>query len=733
MLLNSLIKLSSKLSDNEYYLAIKRSFINSTPIILIGAIGLILLNMPMPGYSEFMSSIFSPGWQVILNDIVNISFKLISLYISIQIIINITYNSKILKRKFIDPKIASIVCIAGCFFMIYPSSGDFISIFNVTGLFQCLISSIFCVKIFELAVQLLSKNASSIIGEYEDIDTRKTVITIVPACISFIIFIFVKILLNMPILTYLSDKILNDYILSFALSHRNSLGAAILFMISVHAMWFCGIHGSDILEPITMVAFSPNASENAKMIAEGLHPQFIVTKQFFDVFVIMGGAGCTLALVIAILIVSRKSVVGKFVKTSGLISLFNINELIIYGLPIIFNPVYIIPFIGVPVILTIVTYTAIASGLVPYISNPDVVWTCPIILGGYYATGSFAGVLLQLVNITIATICYIPFVRISRKLKIVEAKKMMNNIVKDFNSNILASKLTLDYSAPERMIAELLANDIKSGIENEEFYLIYQPLVLKDEVVGAEALLRWKHPVYGEIPTMIILTLAKEFGYLADITKWIISTVFYQSKRWQNMYALRDLDISENFRISMNISLDQISCFDWISYTSNKITEYGINPKNIELEITEELAFDRSEYNLNILNGLVALGFDISIDNFGMGYTSLIYLCSFKISEIKIDGDIIKSVLENPKALNVIRAIFDMCRTLDIRCVAKMPENIEQLEAIGQLGVLIYQGYFYSRPLLPKEFEDFVNNKFNKPQDGIYDDVINNIESEDDK
>ncbi|MCH5186020.1 MAG: PTS sugar transporter subunit IIC/EAL domain-containing protein [Oscillospiraceae bacterium] len=728
-MIDKLVNISDRILENQYLNAIKRAFISITPVILAGAVAMIIANLPIPGYNEFMAGLFGDDWNRVFDNMVSVTFNLSSLYIGTQMIANIAQISETFRKRFIDVRIVTVICLAGCLFLIFPKDADSIlDVLNAVGLFRIMIGSLVSVILFELAVRYSPDKLWVIGGEYEDSDTRKVVSVLAPASAVFLALLFIKIFIGMPIFSHMSSMFMDVYITNFAMSFRNTLGLAILFVVSVHGMWFFGIHGSNILEPITQLIYTPNAAENAALISAGLDPTYIFTKQFFDIFVLVGGSGCTLALILAIVIFGKNTVMGKFVKTSGFISLFNINELILYGLPIIFNPIYLIPFIGVPIILTIITYIAFASGLVPLTNNPDVMWTCPIILGGFYATGSVRGAILQLVNVAVATLCYAPFVKISRKVKLKKTKALINELINEFEAGKHNKNFKIDKNSHGGMIAEILANDIKKGIERNEFYLVYQPLVLKDDIVGAEALLRWKHPLYGEVSPIIILYLAKEFGYLQDITKWIVRTIFNQSKKWSNMKVFGDLNVADDFKLSINMSFDQLCCFDWVSYASDLIFEYRINPKNIEIEISEEVAFEHSEYNLNMLNGLLALGFDLSIDNFGMGYSSLVYLCAFKISEVKIDGEIIKAVLENPKSLGIVRSIVEMCNDMDIRCVAKMPEHEDQINLINELGGIIYQSYLHSKPLLPADFENFVNREFNR--NDIYDEVIAENSSE---
>ncbi|MFQ8600501.1 MAG: PTS transporter subunit EIIC [Oscillospiraceae bacterium] len=153
---------------------------------------------------------------------------------------------------------------------------------------------------------------------------------------------------------------------------------------------------------------------NAQLAAAGQAPTEIFTKTFFDTFVLMGGCGSALCLLIAILVTSKRRNVKKLAKISLAPMLFNINELLLFGLPVIFNPMLLIPFILTPILLTLTSCFAVATGLVGC-TVQSVHWTTPVLLSGYAATGSVAGSVLQLINLAVGILTYLPFVRISQE------------------------------------------------------------------------------------------------------------------------------------------------------------------------------------------------------------------------------------------------------------------------------------------------------------------------------
>ena len=197
--------------------------------------------------------------------------------------------------------------------------------------------------------------------------------------------------------------------------------SVILIPILINVFWFFGVHGANIFDPIMQSIYMPALTKNAAAVANGLAAPNLITKSFFDSFVHIGGSGATLALLIAVFLVVRKKEEYKAVaKLSLAPSIFNINESVMYGLPIVLNPILFIPFLIVPGVLSTVAYLATASGVVPatYIAAP---WITPVGIGAWMATGgkglgSIMAALLAVVNLGIATVIYLPFVKMAENM-----------------------------------------------------------------------------------------------------------------------------------------------------------------------------------------------------------------------------------------------------------------------------------------------------------------------------
>ncbi|WP_347559793.1 PTS transporter subunit EIIC [Clostridium sp. AM58-1XD] len=209
----------------------------------------------------------------------------------------------------------------------------------------------------------------------------------------------------------------------------NLLGI-LLYVVITHLLWFMGIHGTNTLEAVSRQLFEQNVEINQTLIMAGQMPTEIFSKTFLDTFVFLGGCGTALSFVLALCIASKQSHNRKISYVALPSALFNISEIAVFGFPIIFNLTMIIPFILTPVILTFTSALAIKAGLVPAVTQ-SVEWTVPVLLSGYQATGSITGSLLQLVNLVIGIVIYIPFIRRSEQQETSNFKQAVRQMERD--------------------------------------------------------------------------------------------------------------------------------------------------------------------------------------------------------------------------------------------------------------------------------------------------------------
>jgi cellobiose PTS system EIIC component len=200
-----------------------------------------------------------------------------------------------------------------------------------------------------------------------------------------------------------------------------TLAGTLLALVLVQMLWSTGLHGQTIVGGVMGPIWLAAMDANRVAFQAGEEVPNIVTQQFIDIFILIGGSGATLALVLSMLFVAKSNQMKQLGRLGVAPGLFNINEPIIFGMPIVMNPIMIIPFILVPIVLTTITYLSMQMGIVAKPVGISLPWTTPPIFGGFLATGGkLSGAVLQLVNLVVAFLIYVPFFKIWDKQKLAE-------------------------------------------------------------------------------------------------------------------------------------------------------------------------------------------------------------------------------------------------------------------------------------------------------------------------
>ena len=240
-----------------------------------------------------------------------------------------------------------------------------------------------------------------------------------------------------------------------------------------------------------------------------------------------------------------------------------------------------------------------------------------------------------------------------------------------------------------------LENDLRQGIERGELRLHYQPLIdlATERIIGFEALVRWQHPVRGLVPPMAFIPLAEETGLILPLGRWVLETACRQAKAWHD-----DQPNGPDLFMSVNLSARQFVQADLVDQVAAILDDTGLDPRGLEIEITESVLMDQSEAGIRTLRRLRQLGVRLVLDDFGTGYSSLSYLKHLPLDTIKIDRSFVAG-LANVTDRSIVEAVVALARGLRIGVVAEGIETDVQRRILRDIGCDVGQGYLFSRPL----------------------------------
>ena len=255
----------------------------------------------------------------------------------------------------------------------------------------------------------------------------------------------------------------------------------------------------------------------------------------------------------------------------------------------------------------------------------------------------------------------------------------------------------------EQMVLE---KRLRRALEQRQFVLVYQPQVGLDSgaVVGFEALLRWRHPELGLVAPDEFVPLAEENGLIQPLGSWVLRTACSHHQAWREAGH-------PALRLAVNMSARQFECNDLDQHIRAVLDETGMDPRCLELELTESVLMQEGDRTASLLADLSALGIGLALDAFGTGYSSLSYLKRFPITRVKIDRSFVSDIATSEGDAAVARAVIAMAHGLDVAVVAEGIETLEQLAILRRYGCDEGQGYLLGRPVMPSEVPDMLRRQ----------------------
>lgn len=688
----------SRFQNTIYARAVRHGLTLAIPFLIMGSFALLLTNFPLGVYQDFIRTWMNGAASAILETLYQISLGSLALVLTVTISISYGHLTET-DQLFLYPIVA--VCSYLAFCGGIENQSDYI--FNAEWVFTAMVITLLSCVLFHKILKL-GHRFERLHTTGADYLFNISIQCLIPVILVSLFFAVTGYVLRVA---WDSSNITNfgSYLfLKLFDKISGNLFGILLYVVMTHLLWFMGIHGTNTLEAVSRHLFEQNVEINQSLVLAGHIPTEIFSKTFLDIFVFIGGCGTALSFVLALYIASKQSHNRKMSFVALPSALFNISEIAVFGFPIIFNLTMLIPFILTPVILTLISASAIKAGLVPAVTQ-SVEWTIPVLLSGYQATGSVSGSLLQLFNLLVGVFIYMPFVRRSEKQETGKFKQAVRQMEQDMaageRDGVIPAYLSHKY--PYYYYAKTLSMDLTNAMKRGQLQLFYQPQISSQgELHGMEALLRWNHPVTGYIAPPVLIRLAHESGILNELGYSLLDRACLDAQVIQN-------SVSNNICLSINISPKQLQDPGFFDKTLEIVRQYPLERIHIVLEITERAAMELSAELKKKMEYMKEQGLEFSLDDFGMGHNSLVQLQEGCFNEVKIDGNLVSQLPNNKSTREIISGIVQMSQNLNCRTIAEFVETEEQRDMLLSLGCVIYQGYYYSKALPPEEFLEYIS------------------------
>ena len=419
---NKMMPIMAKVSANRYLNAIKDGFLYAVPFIIIGSFALLLFNLPLQDpnnflyfkpYDNFVKAFASDYLQIF-----NISMGIMSLFVSFGVGFSLAgyYNSDKVTNGLLSLYAFLLVSAKSLAVTIVGAASDLLFVaeesqvvvldaryMDAKGLFVAMIVAVLSVEISRF---LVNKKLTIKLPDSVPPAISKTFEILIPVAVISILFQIVNVIIQKNMLIMLPDLIMKA--LQPILNMSDGLVSILLVVFLIHLLWFCGIHGANVVSVVLQPIIYTNLAINQAALVAGEPIPKILAGEFLNYFVYFGGSGSTLSLCIAMLMVKNAHLksIGKLAIIPGC---FNINEPIMFGVPIVMNPIFAIPFILTPMVNAVITYTLMKLNIVAKVVALAP-WTTPPILGGFIATNlNFAAPILVICLIILDYIIYKPF------------------------------------------------------------------------------------------------------------------------------------------------------------------------------------------------------------------------------------------------------------------------------------------------------------------------------------
>ena len=416
-----LMPLAEKIGKNKYLIAVRDGFLLSMPLLIVGSFFLLIANFPIPGWSDFWARFFGEDWVSYFAKPTDATFSIMA----ILAVVGIGYSFA--EQMNVD-KLFGAASAMVSWFLIMPYEvllegggsvkGIPLDWVGSKGIFVGIICAFLSIHIYAWV-----NKKGWVIKMPEGVPPTvvKSFAALIPAGVSMLVFFVINIVFAMTPFHSAFDFIFTILQVPL-LKLGNTLPAMVIAYIFLHLFWFFGVNGGSVVAAVFNPILQTLSAENLAAYQAGAPIPNIICQQFQDLFATFGGCGSALSLMIAMLLFCRSKRIRELGKLPLVPGLFGINEPIVFGLPIVLNPMILIPFMLVPTINIVISYICMSIGLVPLCSGVAIPWTMPVVLSGFLSTG-WQGAVLQLVLLVLGIFVYMPFIKMMDKQYLADEAK----------------------------------------------------------------------------------------------------------------------------------------------------------------------------------------------------------------------------------------------------------------------------------------------------------------------
>ncbi|MCR5790438.1 MAG: PTS transporter subunit EIIC [Lachnospiraceae bacterium] len=560
------------------------------PVLFIGSCTVLLNSFPIRAYQSFLDSYLNGALRSIILTVQMATVGLLAVYITIAL--SFSYRNQTESRVRPVSLFGSLLgCLTGFFILSGFLSGEpDLSMLSGQGVFSALLSGMIGSILFG-KFEAVFKTRRTVFVEGADSAFNAALRVILPFLCVTLCFACANYLITLCFHVQSVQHLFMKAMAAIFSKASRSYGSGLLFTTLISIMWWFGIHGNNVLDQVATDMF-------AQII-----PGQIVSKSFIDTFVNMGGTGCALGLLFAMMLCGKRNSTKKLSGMAFVPGIFNISELLVFGFPVIYNPVMALPFILAPTLCFSNAFLLTQVGWLPPVTT-SVTWTTPALMSGYLATGSVRGILAQVLNILISTACYAPFVILCEKKSLNEFSAEMDGLLEILQKSETSGEeaVLTEWAGNTGRFARLLAIDLEEALSSgTDSPLLINYRFLTDDAghpVRAEALPEWKHIRHGIIFPPLVIKLAEESGDLYSLETFVLKKAVSDAEGFRQRFG-------EKFVVSVPLAGAAFRDKRFISFLQSTADHYKLRAGNICLKIpAEELEKSENEERLAIIRGL---------------------------------------------------------------------------------------------------------------------------------